>query len=359
LIRPVGLPSQDAHTTDPGTDAALAYYESARRGFATASQNVGGSEQRLQIGDIGFRLRFAGHGLPPVLLPALSPVLSSKHGRIDVELELWDEATTGVGVPDPPWKLRDVIARGDVRSLSRGRFRVQVNAYNKVLTIWDREQRRGIVWVADAERLPYWASATPMRSTLHWALADRRRHLLHAAAIGDERAGALVVGPSGSGKSTTSLACLRDGLGFVGDDYVLAETEPSLRAISVYGTAKLHPPSVELLPGLPGQQFTTSPPTFVVDVAHARPDLMRRSAAIAVILLPRVTPGRIVLRPSGAAEALRAMAPSTILQHAGESATGMALMSALVRAVPAYILELGSDIAAVAPTVRNVLEELR
>jgi hypothetical protein len=286
-------------------------------------------------------------------------VLSREDGRVDVELELWDEATTGVGIMEPAWRPRDVIARGDVRSLSGGRFRVQVNAYNQVLTMWDRERSRGIMWVSDAERLPYWASATPLRSILHWALADRRRHLLHAAAVGDESAGALLVGPSGSGKSTTSLACLRDGLGFVGDDYVLAETEPSLRALSVYGTAKLHPRSVELLPGLPSQQFTTSPPTFVVDVARARPELMRRSAAIVAILLPRVAAGRLALRPTGAAEALHALAPSTILQHAGESATGMALMSAVVRAVPAYILELGSDIAAVAPAVRNLLENLR
>lgn len=346
------------HTAEAGTGAALAYYEAVRRAFAAASLSVGASEERLQIGDTGFRLRFAGHGLARVLLPALSPVLSGDDGRIDVELELWDEASTGVAIPDPPWKLRDVIARGDVRSLSRGRFRVQVYASQKILTIWDRTQRRGIMWAADAARLPYWVSATPLRSILHWALADRRQHLLHAAAIGDGRAGALLVGPSGSGKSTTSLACLRDGLGFVGDDYVLFELEPSPRALSVYGTAKLHPPSLELLPGLPGQQFTEGQPRFVVDIARTHPQLMRRSAAITALLLPRLTAGRLAVRPTGAAEALRAMAPSTILQHAGESATGMALMSALVRAVPAYLLELGSDFAAVAPAIRNMLEDL-
>jgi hypothetical protein len=56
---------------------------------------------------------------------------------------------------------------------------------------------------------------------------------------------------------------------------------------------------------------------------------------------------------------LRALAPSTILQHADESAAGMAVMAALVRRVPAYHLELGSDIAAVAPAVRDLLGAVR
>ena len=346
----------EAHVAEPGRHVLTAYYESVRRAFRRARLEAGELVQALRIGDVRVELRFAGPGLCPVLLPAFSAPLCPGTSVKDIEIELWDQATTGVGIPQPPWSLRDVIARGDVPTLSGGRIQAQVDRGNKVLTIWDRERRRGILWAADAQRLPYWARTTPLRTILHWALASPTRHLLHAAAVGDEHAGALLVGPSGSGKSTTSLTCLQGGLGYAGDDCVLVETEPSPRATSVYGTAKLDPSGVKLLPDLPALQPSSGAPKFIVDVARARPRLMRRSVAIAVIILPQVTPGRLAIRPASAARALLALAPSTILQHADESATGLALMSRLVRQFPSYVLELGSDIGAVAPAIRRLLE---
>jgi hypothetical protein len=346
----------DASVTQRSRQAATAYYESVRRAFRRASSRAGEREQCLEIGDVRVKLRFAGPGLSAVLLPAFSPVLSSGGGPNDFQVELWDEATTGVGIPPPPWSLRDVITRGDVRSLSGGPIRAQVDGGNRILTMWDCESRSGIMWTADACGLPYWVPGAPLRSLLHWGLASPRRHLLHAAAVGDQRSGALLVGPAGSGKSTTSLACLRSGLGYAGDDCVLVETEPAPRAISVYGTAKLNAPSVKLLPDLPAPSPSPDVPKFIIDVAQAQPRLMRRAVAISMVLLPQVTPGPVVLRPATAAQALHALAPSTILQHADESATGLALMSRLVRQVPAYILQLGSDIAAVGPAIRHHLE---
>jgi hypothetical protein len=345
-----------AQAADPGEHAALAYLESVRRAFTEAVRSAGAVERTLRVSDMGVRLRFAGSALARAILPAFSPVLCSAGGQEDVEVELWDEASTGVGIPEPVWRLGDVIGRGDVASLSGGRIRVQVDDRNEILTLWDRELRRGVVWAGDARRLPYWVPAAPLRPILHWGLAGRTRHMLHAGAVGDEHAGALLVGPPGSGKSTTTLACLDAGLGYVGDDYVLVETEPSARAVTVYSTAKLNAPSLELLPRLPALQLSPDAQKFVVDVAVARPDLIRRSAAISAILLPEVTRGRPRLRSVPAAEALRALAPSTILQHSYESATGMSVMAALVRDIPAYRLELGSDISAVAPAIRELLE---
>jgi hypothetical protein len=240
---------------------------------------------------------------------------------------------------------------------SGGQIRAQVDRGNRILTMWDCKCRSGIMWTADAHRLPYWVPAAPLRSILHWGLASPSRHLLHAAAVGDDRSGALLVGPAGSGKSTTSLACLRSGLGYAGDDCVLVETEPYPRALSVYGTAKLNADSVQMLPGLASPHPSPDMPKFIIDVAHAHPRLMQRSVAISMVLVPRVTPGRrALLRPASSAQALRALAPSTLLQHADESATGLALMSRLVRQVPAYILELGSDVPSVGPAIRHVLE---
>jgi hypothetical protein len=61
------------------------------------------------------------------------------------------------------------------------------------------------------------------------------------------------------------------------------------------------------------------------------------------------------VRPVGAAEALRALAPSTVLQHGHHGAAGLEMAAELVRRVPAYALDLGDDIAAVAPAIRDLL----
>lgn len=346
----------EALVAQRGRQTAAEYYESVRGAFRRASHDAGELEKCLEIGDVRVKLRFAGSELSTVLLPAFSRVLGSGSGPGDFEVELWDEATTGVGIPSPPWNLRELIARGDVRTAS-GRIRAQVDRGNRIITMWDRERRSAIMWAAAAHRLPYWVRAAPLRSILHWGLASPRRHVLHAAAVGDERSGALLVGPAGSGKSTTALACVRSGLGYAGDDCVLVETEPFPCAHSMYGIAKLNAPSVKLLPGLPARRPSPDDASkFTVDVARAQPWLMKRSVAVSAVILPQVTAGRVLLRPASAAQALRALAPSTILQHADESTTGLALMSRLVRRVPAYILELGSDITSVGPAIRHLLE---
>ena len=335
---------------------ALSYFDQLGEAFALARSQASEVEHSIEIGGTIVRLRFAGAALTPALLPALSPLVASADRAPDVEVGLWDHASTGVGVPALPWKLRDVIARGDVRSLSGGRIRAQVDAASQVLTLWDSVQRHALMWVRDARQLPDWHTAHPLRSILHWGLAGERRHLLHAAAIGDEERGALLVGPGGSGKSTTSLACLDGGLGFVADDYVLLELEPHPKALGLYATATLTQQGRDLLPSLAGRAPVLETGKLVFNVAELRPDAFRRCATISAIILPRVAGGKVAIRRVARVDALRALAPTTILQHAEESAGGMAVMSALVRQVPSYELELGPDLAAVAPAVRSLLD---
>jgi hypothetical protein len=337
--------------------SAVEYCERLRYAFDEASL-AGEARHHLQVGDTCVRLEFAGDGLAPVLLPALSPLLAGAGRRPHLEVELWDETSTGVDIPPPPWRLRDVTVRGDVRGLARGPIRVQVDTEHRMLALWHVGERRGIVWAAEVDPMPYWVRAAPLRSILSWGLSAEGRHLVHAAAVGDDRAGALIIGPAGSGKSTTAAACLLAGLGFVGDDTVLAETAPVPRAVGLYASAKVSVSGLSLLK-IDQSEGEADGAKFVLDVARLRPTGFRRSAAISVIILPRVTSGRLTLRRMTQMDALRALAPSTILQHPGDGAVGMAVSSALVQRIPAYVLELGSDIEAVAPAICELLDGAR
>jgi hypothetical protein len=77
------------------------------------------------------------------------------------------------------------------------------------------------------------------------------------------------------------------------------------------------------------------------------------------ILLPTVSgrPETSIERASTIA-ALRALAPSTLLQLPGDGRDTMMRLSALVRQVPAYTLKAGTDMRGIAQTVEALLTEL-
>jgi hypothetical protein len=82
-----------------------------------------------------------------------------------------------------------------------------------------------------------------------WA-SESDRILLHAAAIGWNGKGVLVVGRGGSGKSTFSVSCLMAGLDFVSDDYTLVSASGPLQAMPLYTSVAVNPDMYERLPRL-------------------------------------------------------------------------------------------------------------
>lgn len=85
-----------------------------------------------------------------------------------------------------------------------------------------------------------------------WA-SEADRIMLHAAAVGCNGKGVLVVGRSGSGKSTFSVSCLLAGLDFVSDDYTLVSASGPLCAMPLYTNVAVNPDMYAKLPqlGLP------------------------------------------------------------------------------------------------------------
>lgn len=80
-----------------------------------------------------------------------------------------------------------------------------------------------------------------------WA-SDAGMILLHAAAVGTQGKGVLIVGRSGSGKSTFSVSCLMAGLDFVSDDYVLLSQTGPVEAMPLYTNIAVNPDMYERMP---------------------------------------------------------------------------------------------------------------
>ena len=214
----------------------------------------------------------------------------------------------------------------------------------------------------DPRSLPVAECAAPFRLILQRWLRARGVHLLHAAAVGLPGRGAvLLVAPGGGGKSNTFLACLTaPALQLLGEDFVAVDgAAAGPRVWSLYSPAKLHPADLARFPAL------------AADVAPGRDerddkvllDLNRRHAArfadglplraILVLKIAGRPASRIVPAPPG--EAVKAMLTSLLMVLPAARRPLFEFTTQLVRQVPAYRLELGTDLGQIAATIQDFL----
>jgi hypothetical protein len=353
-------------------DRALAYRDelagAARRAMAEAPASV----HDLRLGGAHVRLRLAGPALEPALLPALAHGLIERTSALpELTIDAWDTESTGVGPPAFPWRPEDVRERGEIRGFNDGAVRTLYHAGGpgtgrnfQAISVVDTA--RGAAWfvVASEQCVPWYERAAPLRAVLHLGLQRSTRLLVHAAALGHGSAGMLLAGAAGSGKSTTAMACVLAGLDYAGDDYVVVDVgEDPLRAHSLYGTAKFDTTTTTLLPELAAHVPAGAGrdgEKLVLDLAGTWPRQMRAAVALSAIVVPSVRPGLAQPRLTrcSPAQALRALAPTTIHQLPSVGGATLAPLAALVRRVPAYALELGGPPQAAATALISLLEEL-
>lgn len=111
--------------------------------------------------------------------------------------------------------------------------------------------------------------------------------LLHAAAVGVDGHGVLIVGHGGTGKSTLACSCLADGYEFVSDDLCLLSADGSHTVFPIYTNVFLKPDSLMELPMF--RPFEIFPQqgeksSFVISEARIKPSLH-----VEAIILPQVT----------------------------------------------------------------------
>jgi hypothetical protein len=301
-------------------------------------------DRYFDIGGGCLRLRFAGSRLAGALTPALAHRLRGV-GTAGGTIRVWDWATTGVEIPLPPCPAT---------LLSRAAREPDV------VMMWDEANCEGAYWVRDGRKLPVWEAGAPLRSVLHWWLQGKGFFLMHAAAVGLAGGGVLLAGPSGSGKSTSALACLESCLGYAGDDYVLigSGTEPFVH--SLYGSAKVHADQAWRLPHLLPLVRNGDRADREKALLFLSGDYSGRLLAgfpLRAILLPRVAGGRDSrLRPMRGADALRTMAPSTLMQLPAAGPETFAAMAEMTKRVPCFALELGTELRQVPEVIGRLLD---
>jgi hypothetical protein len=322
---------------------------------AKARAKAGQADVHVVVAGQPIRIRVA-----PKNLRALLDPLAVTDGSLEEvrTIDLWDVAACGVPPPRLPREARQVGGMGAINWLSSPT--TAGTWQDGVLLTWDAVAGTVSGWIGDSMRLPAWHRAAPLRAALNWVLRGPRRTLMHAAAIGRGGRGLLIGGAGGSGKSTTALSWLLSGGDFAGENDVLVDLDGSdgPAAAPVYANAKVDAATIRLLPelaGIVGPDEEELRGKSVLDIRKLRPGQPTGPIPIAAIVVPRVAGSALpTVKPIGAAAALRAIAPSSILQLPGERG-GLAVLAALVRELPSFELELALDPAANVEALEGVL----
>ena len=334
--------------------------------FAQAQSKGKPAPYRYKIAEQNVYLRFASDVLAARLTPALAhkqlfnAAIDDDFAANALTVCLWDSVSSGIEMPPTPWDNTEYSIRNEVRGWSDARFRTTFHMGSGVLTLLDLERNRAILWIRDARELPYYESGAPLLPIFHAWMKERQRRLVHAAAIGNERGGVLLVGRGGSGKSSTALQTFTSNLLYAADDYcLLSEENDELRAWSLYSSGKVHGEDAQFFPHL---QSSLSNETAMMNekaLYFFHPlwqHKLGEGFPIRAILLPRVTnQGAPQMRPLSRAQALLALAPSTIFQLPNAGRETFEWLSALVRRVPSYTLDLGKKRSAVLPFIEEFL----
>lgn len=82
------------------------------------------------------------------------------------------------------------------------------------------------------------------------ALEEKDACLVHAAAIGMQQKGVLIVGKGGAGKSTLAISSLLQGCDYISDDYTVLKQSSKLFAFPIYSIAYLTPQILNHFPAL-------------------------------------------------------------------------------------------------------------
>ncbi len=348
------------------------WFRALEESFHSCPASLARVESWYRIGGLPVRLLSVGpaplevvdRAIEHLRLPGRPTAASGTPEQASLTVLLFDGADATVAVPPPPGRLEDFTARGDILGFNTERFKAAFQPFGRILSAFDVERELGICCFGAADKVLSFEKAAPLRSMFAWWARLHGLQLLHAAAVGTTDGGLLLVGKGGSGKSNTALACLASSLGFAGDDVCAVGMEDGDPvAHSLYATARTRPQDWKRLPFLEALSHQAVGPgedekaLYFLLPAFARQ--MIRRVPVRAILLPRVGGGPSSrLQPASPTAALLAIAPvtTTLLPDAGPEI--FQSVGQLVRRVPCYDLQLGTDVAGLQALLIDLLARL-
>lgn len=327
--------------------------------FEAAVESRGIIDRRYEIAGGSVMLRFAGPAMLSRIGGSFEHLAVVSDRSPDLTVHVWESEST---MTEMPPALGSAVA-GDgtgpvyyfeedgVRAISKWR----------TLTAYDTSSGDAWFWAPSAGEMLSWDWASPLRAVLHWWLGRRGILQIHGGAVGEPSGGVVIVGRGGSGKSSTSLAALLGGLAYAGDDFVALEGGDTPYVHSLYSSGKLESHQLERFPSL--APAVVNPRRLpeekaVISAARVEGALTTSGFPLRAVLVPRIKGGpETTLVPTSATTALVALAPSTIFQLHPPQEDVLATMAAILRRVPCFSLQLGTELERIPPVIASLLRE--
>ena len=281
--------------------------------------------------------------------PALTVFCSEAGGEfMERALSLLPGRYSSVNERDVPFLVRDGI------TIAPGRE-------GGTLSVLNIPEGKAAFLFADLAKLPYHEQGSPFRNIFQWWFDGKEGTMLHSGAVSLSGKALLLSGKGGSGKSTIALACLLDGMDYLGDDYVVVRGKKDIAVSSLYRSLKLAGDALARFPALresPANPGFSQAEKAVIFLRESSAGKVVCGSSLQGIVIPEIsgTADSSFSRIS-AAEGFRALAPSTIFQHVGKRNDIAAFTGNLARALPCFKLHAGRDAAGIAGTVRAILRE--
>jgi hypothetical protein len=287
-----------------------------------------------------------------------SSSVSANGGPADLTLFLLDSES--VGWPQPGRWMHEVYDRQAANGeLAHAGLRGAYLHDPRVWQFYSESARTGIQLVRRPGAMPAWESGGPLRAFLHWAYAARQRRLCHAATLGMDGKGMLLVGAGGSGKSGTCLAGIANGLDTVGDDYCLVGQGEGVAAYPLFALLKQDPAGVARALGeqaCKGVGVLNWQGKYEIPASGLARQPFVEKLEIRAIVVPRVAhASRSVFRPVEPGIAMRSFAPSSAFQLPDGEHESIAFAGALCRRLPCFELQLSEDAREIAGEMRAFL----
>ena len=232
---------------------------------------------------------------------------------------------------------------------------------DRVRAACDLGRGRARIGLSSRDPDTVWLAAHPIFTLCLVELMRRRgRFGLHAAALAVDGRALLLAGTSGAGKSTLTLALLRAGFGFMGDDTCfIASGDGGPRIHAFPDEVDVAEETVDFFPELhflrararrPGAAKRALLPEEVYDVAHVA------ECRPATLVFPAVgRAARSVLEPMRAADALLELVPNVLLTHPARARAHLDAIGRVVEASRCYRLTAGRDFDAIPAMLRAAL----
>ena len=334
------------------------FQETIQAFYQAAGASGTAIDQYFQIGKFTIRLRFAGRQLAPFFTPALSHLECQQIPNPDLTIHLWDSLSTATRMPHPPWTKDDYMNFGLIRGYNNERIKT---LFMNALHMIDLEKGQAVYWVPDSENIPYYHTIRPLRTIINWWLNQHQHYIVHAAAVGLPDGGVLITGKGGAGKSTTALSCIGSGIHYAGDENVVISGNPEPLLHNLYCSGTLDAEDIDRIPAIKPYLSNTSKLAYqkAIYLFHDHKQMiLSKGFPIKAILIPKVSGNKdTAIQTRSVSQSLIALAPETLFQLPGAGAEHFRAMVSLIKQVPCYTLEVGTQMAQIPNVIETFLRE--